>query len=128
MSPSSADGLGACTPAQIGLGDDREPTCPDSAKIGTVKVDTPLLAEPLDGSIYLASPRDNPFGSLVALYVVAKGSGVLVKLPGSVSLDPVSGRVQSTFNNTPQLPLLAAARRLQERPARGADAGQHLWG
>ena len=104
VSPSSADGLGACTPAQIGLGDDKDPTCPDSAKIGTVKIDTPMLDDPLDGSVYLASPKENPFGTLVALYVVAKASGVLVKLPGSVSLDPVTGRVQSTFDNTPQLP------------------------
>jgi hypothetical protein len=104
VSPSSADGLGACTPAQFGLGNDKDPTCPDSAKIGTVEIDTPMLDEPLDGSVYLAGPNDNPFGTLVALYVVAKASGVLVKLPGSVSLDPVTGRVQSTFDNTPQLP------------------------
>jgi hypothetical protein len=105
VSPSSADGLGACTRAQIQLGSDADPTCPDSAKIGTVKIDTPLLADALDGSVYLASPgAGNPFGTLVALYVVAKASGVLVKLPGSISLDPVTGRVRSTFDNTPQLP------------------------
>ena len=40
----------------------------------------------------------------MALYVVAKGDGVLIKLPGVVSLDPVTGRVVSTFDNTPQLP------------------------
>lgn len=106
VSPSSADGLGACTPAQIGLGNDLDPTCPDSSKVGTVKIDTPLLPDPVDGSVYLASPGpgNNPFGTLVALYVVAKASGVLVKLPGSVSLDPVTGRVHSTFDDLPQFP------------------------
>jgi hypothetical protein len=106
VSPSSADGLGACTPTQIGLGNDADPSCPDSSKVGSVQIDTPLLGEPLLGSVYLAEPGqgNNPFSSLVALYIVAKASGVLVKLPGVVALDPVTGRVVSTFDNTPQLP------------------------
>jgi hypothetical protein len=106
VSPSSADGLGACTADQIGLGNDADPTCPDSSKVGSVQIDTPLLADPLLGSVYLAKPGagNNPFNSLVALYVVAKTSGVLVKLPGVVALDPVTGRIVSTFDNTPQLP------------------------
>jgi hypothetical protein len=104
VSPSSADGLEACSSEQIGLGNDVAPTCPDSSKVGSVQIDTPVLDEPLMGSVYLAKPKNNPFGSLVALYVVAKGNGVLVKLPGVVSLDPVTGRIVSTFDNTPQLP------------------------
>jgi hypothetical protein len=104
VSPSSADGLGACSADQIGLGNDADPTCPDSSKVGSVQIDTPVLDEPLLGSVYLAKPKNNPFNSLVALYVVAKANGVLVKLPGVVSLDPVTGRVVSTFDNTPQLP------------------------
>ncbi len=106
VSPSSADGLGACSKAEIGLGDDADPTCPDSSKIGSVQIDTPLLDEPLLGSVYLAEPGagNNPFNSLVALYIVAKANGVLVKLSGVVTLDPVTGRIVSTFDNTPQLP------------------------
>lgn len=106
VSPSSADGLGACTAAQIGLGNDADATCPDSSKLGTVQIDTPLLDEPLTGSVYLAQPGsgNNPFDTLVALYIVAKGSGVLVKLPGRIDLDPITGRAVSTFDNNPQLP------------------------
>jgi hypothetical protein len=104
VSPSSAAGLGACSPAQIGLGSNDVPSCPDSSKIGTVEIDTPLLADPLEGDVILASQDDNPFHSLLALYLVARGPGFIVKLPGRVDTDPVTGQVTTTFDNTPQLP------------------------
>jgi hypothetical protein len=91
-SPSAAYGLSACSPAQIGLGSTAAPSCPASSKIGSVAIDTPLLEQPLDGSVYLAQQDNNPFGSLLALYLVAEGSGVIVKLPGKVDADPVTGR------------------------------------
>ena len=106
VSPSSADGLGACTKEHIGLGNDADPTCPDSSKLGTVQIDTPLLDVPLLGSVYLAKPGsgNNPFDSLIAMYIVAKASGVLVKLPGQIMLDQKTGRIVSVFENTPQVP------------------------
>jgi hypothetical protein len=104
VSPSSAVGLGACSPAQIGLGSTDEPTCPRSSKLGTVTVESPLVAEPLTGDVILASPYENPFGSLIALYIVAEGSGVRVKIPGRVDADPVTGRLTARFDNNPQLP------------------------
>lgn len=104
VSPSSADGLGACSPAQIGLRAASDPTCPDSSKIGTVSIDTPLLEKPMEGAIHLASQRDNPFGTTLALYVVAKGPGVIVKLAGRIEPDPVTGRITATFDDNPQLP------------------------
>ncbi|HEX5713480.1 MAG TPA: hypothetical protein VFX85_09230 [Solirubrobacterales bacterium] len=104
VSPSAANGLGACAPREIDLGTTAEPTCPASSQIGTVEVQTPLLAKPLDGEVYLAKQSDNPFGSLMALYLVVRGSGVLVKLPGKVEADPVSGRLTATFDENPQLP------------------------
>jgi hypothetical protein len=104
VSPSSAAGLGACSLSEIALGTDREPTCPDSSKLGTVSIDTPLLAEPLQGDIILAKQNDNPFRSLLALYFVVRGPGVLIKLPGKVDLDQRTGQLTTTFDNTPQLP------------------------
>jgi hypothetical protein len=104
VSPSAAAGLGACSLAQVGLGTNDMPSCPGSSKIGTVEIDTPLLADPLKGDVILASQNDNPFGSLLALYLVAQGPGFVVKLPGRVDADPVTGQLTTTFDNTPQLP------------------------
>ena len=104
VSPSAAGGLAACTPEEIALHDASPPVCPEASKVGSVEVFTPLLERPLKGSLYLAQQANNPFGSLVALYLVAEGSGALVKLAGEVSLDPVTGQVTGTFDNDPQLP------------------------
>lgn len=104
VSASSADGLAACTLAQIKLGTNDEPTCPEAAKIGSVRIDTPLLPEPLTGDVLLAAQNDNPFRTLVALYIVARGEGVLVKLPGRIDLDQNSGQMTATFDDTPQVP------------------------
>jgi hypothetical protein len=105
VSPSSAGGLGGCSPDQIGLGLNSDPACPDSSKIGTLSITTPLLEKPItDGSIYLATPHQNPFGSLIAIYLVAKGPGVVLKIPGEAEADPVTGQLTATFDNNPQLP------------------------
>jgi hypothetical protein len=104
VSPSSAAGLGACAPAQIGLGTNDAPTCPDSAKLGEVTIDTPVLEDPLEGEMILATQNDNPFGSLLALYLVVEGPGFHLKLPGRIDLDQATGQLTAIFDNTPQLP------------------------
>jgi uncharacterized repeat protein (TIGR01451 family) len=104
VSPSSADGLGACSSAQIALDTTALPTCPDTSKLGTVTIDTPLIAEPVTGHVFLATPFDNPFKQLVAVYIVASARGVVIKLPGQVSMDPDTGQITTTFDDNPQLP------------------------
>jgi hypothetical protein len=130
ISPSASDGLQACSISQIGftgfkeLDPSREPgvqtpqftasapSCPNASKIGTVKVKTPLLEHELEGSAYLAAPQnfagplENPFGSLVSMYLVAEEpiAGVLVKLAGKVVPNPQTGQLTATFENTPALP------------------------
>jgi hypothetical protein len=81
--------------------------CPDSAKIGTVRIDSPaLLGHPLSGNVYLASPGANPFGSLLAIYIAVAdpASGIVLKLPGRVEADPQTGRLVLTVSEAPQLP------------------------
>jgi hypothetical protein len=104
VSPSAANGLGACTPQEIGLSNASAPSCPDSSKVGEAEIVTPLLEQPLKGSVYLAQQGNNPFGSLLALYLVAEGSGTLIKLAGHVEADPVTGQLTTTFDSNPQLP------------------------
>jgi hypothetical protein len=104
VSPSAADGLQACAPGQFGLSNASEPSCPNASKIGTAEIDSPLTADPLQGSIYLAQQNNNPFGSLLAIYVVTEADNVLIKLAAHVVPDPVTGQLTTTFSNNPQLP------------------------
>jgi hypothetical protein len=106
LNPAAADGLQSCSEAQVGLQEHTPPSCPEASKVATVEIKTPLLPNPLTGEVYLAEQNQNPFSSLVALYLIAEDpvSGVLVKLAGEVKPDPVTGQLVSTFLNTPQLP------------------------
>jgi hypothetical protein len=116
VNPSSANGLDGCSLAEFGYtSTDPDGTihttpgpadCPDAAKLATVQVDTPLLADPLPGAVYLADPYANPFDSLLALYIAVDDpkTGVVVKLAGKVSTDPNTGRISTTFVQNPQLP------------------------
>jgi hypothetical protein len=106
LNPAAADGLLSCSEDQVALSADVEPSCPEASKVATVEIKSPLLPNALVGEVYLAAQTQNPFGSLVALYLVAEDpvSGTLVKLAGEVKPDPVTGQLVSTFKNTPQLP------------------------
>jgi hypothetical protein len=114
VNPSAASGLDACAESQIALASYEPATCPDASKVGAVEVLTPLLDHPLEGSVYLAqqgrsvdgeqAPGSNPFGSLIALYVVIEGSGLVIKLAGEVRLDPITGQVTTTFKENPEVP------------------------
>ena len=112
INPASANGLSGCSSAQVGIDNataipnGNPVACPDASRIGAIEVDSPLVDHPLLGSVYAATPHDNPFNSLLAIYAVIddKPSGTLVKLPGKVQADPNTGRLVSTFDNNPQLP------------------------
>lgn len=109
VNPAAANGLAACTQAQLGMTngvpDDQPARCPGASKIGSVEIVTPLLDEPLGGAIYLAKQGDNPFGTLLALYLVAESAerGIVVKIPGRVEPRP-DGQLIARFDNNPQVP------------------------
>jgi hypothetical protein len=81
-------------------------SCPEAAKIGSVDIRSPDLKEDLTGGVYLAYQDTNPFGSPLALYLIAEEptSETLVKLAGEVTINQETGQLISTFKNTPQAP------------------------
>ncbi len=107
FSPSFADGLQSCTPAQIGLFNDNQVRCPDASRIGEVELSTPLLPQALEGSMYLAAQNDNLFQSTFALYMAIQDieeRGVLVKIPGRIDVDSTTGQITTSFDDLPQFP------------------------
>jgi hypothetical protein len=103
LNPSGADGLEACSQEQVNLEGTEPVTCPESSKIATVKIKTPLLPDPLEGAAYLATQDQNPFGSLVAMYVYVEDpvSGVRIKAAGEVVQNPVTGQITAHFEHDP---------------------------
>lgn len=128
LSPSAADGLGSCAPSgptgfglyEEALGPDGQMhltpgRCPASSQIGTVRVTTPLLSEPLLGHLFLATPPCGgagavctdaiaESGALYTIYLEAQGSGVVIKLVGHVKTNAEDGDVTVVFPETPELP------------------------
>ncbi len=117
VNPSAAFGRESCTPAKIDLNSQTVARCPDASKIGTVVASTPLLADKLEGSVYLAQQESNPFGSLLAIYVVveSKTDGVHVKLAGQVHADPATGQLTTTFDGN-RAPVFAGKPELEGEP------------
>jgi hypothetical protein len=131
VNPAGASGLATCSEEQMGLlttsgeapspirFDDQPVTCPDASKIGTVEIETPLLEKTVEGTVYLAQQEANPFGSLLALYLVAEDPerGLIIKLAGKTTPDPVTGQITATFTDNPQLPFTHLRLHLKGGPA-----------
>jgi hypothetical protein len=143
ISPSSADGLGACSdqasdPAgdQVHYDSTKPVTCPEASKIGTAVATSPLLAlrdpqtdevtgpEPIPGDVYLLKPHpgDLPFGAGQAgrfrllIQLENEKAGVNIKLPGVATANPVTGQLTATFTESPQLPSSHITVSLKEGP------------
>jgi hypothetical protein len=134
VSPSSADGLGACSdqasdPAgdQVHYDNTNPVSCPDSAKIGSATVLSPLLAlhepedpndkvlgpDPIGGDVYLLKPHPGDLptsgGSQegkfrLLLQFENPRYGVNIKIPGIATADKNTGQLSATFTENPQLP------------------------
>jgi hypothetical protein len=109
INPSVGSGLLGCTTSQYAAETVFSPPgagCPNGSKIGDFTVQSPLFPETVDGSLFLAAPFDNPYGTLIGIYLVAKAPqrGILVKVAGKLNADPADGSLVATFDNLPQLP------------------------
>jgi hypothetical protein len=118
INPSVAAGLSVCTPGGYAAETAASPPgagCPESSKIGRFTVQTPLFEDTIEGAIFLAQPdlastpaagAENPFDSLLAIYLIAKAPerGVLVKVAGQLQADPATGSLTALFDRLPQLP------------------------
>lgn len=134
ISPSSANGLLACDengPHGLNIeGKESEAIgpdglaapvaghCPTGSQLANVTAETPLLHEQLEGHLFLATPgcggaeqpacteEDASNGTLFGLYLEleAPNAGVIIKLKGSASVDPHTGRITATFSEGPQFP------------------------
>jgi hypothetical protein len=128
ISPSAADGLVGCQatgPEGIELETPAPGHCPPKSKVGEAEVQTPLLKEPLKGSVYIAQPTCGgsgqpecteeaaETGGVFALYleVGSENSGVHIKLKGKIEVGGsgqhnglAPGQIRTTFANAPQQP------------------------
>ncbi len=100
INPGQAAGLGACQEAESGLGSNGPASCPNSSKVGTVDITTPVLRDHVAGNVYVL--QSNPPN--LKLLLDAQADGVHLKLVGDVHLDERTGRLTTTFTHTPELP------------------------
>jgi hypothetical protein len=120
LNPSAADGLEACSISELAeedLGSDPGEGCPQASKVGALSARSPLLAETLEGELFVATPEDNlAEDALIGLYMTVKSPerGVLVKLAAEVEPDPRTGQLLATLRDVPQLPVSRFELRLRE--------------
>jgi hypothetical protein len=110
INPSAANGLQACTDAQLGKGTRNAVACPAGSAIGTVDIETPVLpAGTLKGTVYLGQPLDGEptSGKEYRMFLVVDSPkyGVSIRLVGNVVADPTTGQLTASFINNPQIPV-----------------------
>ncbi len=137
VSPSAADGLVGCQESgsegmnfeSAGAGH-----CPAASKVGKVEVVTPVLEEPLTGSVFVAQPKCGgpgqpqcseemaETGGVFAIYIEVENEnrGIHVKLKGKVEVGGngqysqthglVPGQIRTSFIKTPQVAVFSELR------------------
>ncbi|MBB4662125.1 hypothetical protein [Conexibacter arvalis] len=116
ISPGRARGLDVCTDEQLGEGRAEAEACPPASRIGEVRIDSPLLPDPLTGVVYMGQQRsqDPASGEMYRMFMVAHdpSSGVRIKLRGHIKADPATGQLATTFADNPELPFSRLSLRL----------------
>lgn len=110
INPSAANGLQTCTDAQFGKGT-RALTagCPPQSKIGTATIESPPLPEgSLTGNVYVGQQlsRDPTSGNEYRIFIEAGSAryGIVARLVGNVSANPLTGQLSTTVSGVPQVP------------------------
>jgi hypothetical protein len=73
--------------------------CPDSSRVGTAIIDSPLQPQPVRGPVYLAYNTDNLLPGLVVMLPAPVG----VRLDGVVDIGAAG--IRNTFASNPDLPV-----------------------
>ena len=100
INPSAGQGLEACSPEQVGFGRNEPAHCPAAAKIGSVTMEVPALADTLEGAVYQRTPEP---GRLFGFWLVADEQGVHLKLPAEIRPNPLTGQLTTVFAGLPAL-------------------------
>jgi len=118
INPAAADGLGACSLEQVKLKSNAEAECPESSKVGTIEIDTPIIRKTLTGNVYVAQQNHNPFNSTLGLYMVFSSArdGITIKVAGKLVTDPDTGQLTSVFTENPEAPFSRLALHFNEGP------------
>jgi hypothetical protein len=103
LNPSGSVGLGECTNAQFSKGvRTYVNACPANSKIGSVEIDSPPLAKPLTGDIYVGTQQssDPESGEMFRILVEAKNEeeGIDVRLVGNTAANKETGQITTTFD------------------------------
>jgi hypothetical protein len=91
-----------CTRVQFAEGHNPGERCPPGSVLGFARAETPLLAKPLEGPIYLRSTGRSGLPDVVA----ALNGQIDIALDGHV--DSVGGRLRTTFETVPDAPISKA--------------------
>jgi hypothetical protein len=73
--------------------------CPESSRVGTAIIDSPLQPQPVRGPVYIAFNTPNPLPGLLVILPPPVG----VRLDGQV--DPITAGTRNTFASNPDLPV-----------------------
>ena len=120
LDQAAIDGHAVCTAAEARIGTEQPPACSAPAKVGTVKIQTPVVPQsgsggsPLGshstrvaipqvaGSAYFGGPEP---GGGYRVYLLPRGFGIEMKLQMLLKPDPKSGDLVASIPVLPPFPL-----------------------
>lgn len=117
--PSLTASSGGCSEADVEAETPESASgdgCPASSEVGTAEVESPLVDEPIEGTVYRATPNENFADSAMALYVVLKDAdlGIVIAQPVALETDPGTGQLLAVAEEMPQLPFSHLTLRLDD--------------